>query len=213
MRGGKNKSNRTDGTDDRRSQRREAEVKPGFIPPHGRYQDLLSYRKALVVYEATVKFCARFLDRRDRTVDQMVQAARSGKQNIVEGSQVSGTSKEAEIKLMNVARASLEELLEDYRDFLRTRDVALWDKDSREARFVRKLGADRNASYETYRTYIETRPAEVVVNIVICLIHQANYLLDQQIRQLEQAFLKEGGLRERMTRARLEARGQKGRGQ
>jgi four helix bundle suffix protein len=153
-----------------------------------------------------VHFCERFLDKRDRTVDQMIQAARSGKQNIVEGSMASGTSKEAEIKLMNVARASLEELLEDYRDFLRTHGVSAWDKDSKEARFVRKLGADNNASYETYRSYVETRPAGIVANIVICLIHQANYLLDRQIRQLEQAFLQEGGLRERMTRARLEAR-------
>lgn len=178
----------------------------GFIPPHGGYQNLLSYRKALIVYDATVRFCERFMNRRDRTVDQMTQAARSGKQNIVEGSQISGTSKEAEVKLMNVARASLEELLEDYRDFLRTRGMALWDRDSREARYVRRLGADRDASYETYRTFIETRPADVVANIIICLIHQASYLLDQQIRQLEQAFLEEGGLRERMTRARLKSR-------
>jgi four helix bundle suffix protein len=185
---------------------RQKQRRGGFIPPHGGYQNLLSYRKALIVYDATVRFCERFLNRRDRTVDQMTQAARSGKQNIVEGSQISGTSKEAEVKLMNVARASLEELLEDYRDFLRTRGMALWDRDSREARFVRALGADRDASYETYRTYIETRPADVVANIVVCLIHQANYLLDQQIRQLEQAFLEEGGLRERMTRARLESR-------
>jgi four helix bundle suffix protein len=136
----------------------------------------------------------------------MVQAARSGKQNILEGSQASGTSKEAEIKLINVARASLEELLEDYRDFLRVRKLALWDKNSREARFVRRLGSKENRSYEAYAAYIETRPAQVVANILICLIHQTNYLLDQQLRQLEKAFLKEGGLRERMTRARLSAR-------
>jgi four helix bundle suffix protein len=136
----------------------------------------------------------------------MVQAARSGKQNILEGSQASGTSKEAEIKLINVARASLEELLEDYRDFLRVRTLVLWDKNSREARFVRRLGSRSNRSYESYRTYFETRPPEVVANILICLIHQTNYLLDQQLRQLEKAFLKEGGLRERMTRARLSAR-------
>lgn len=178
----------------------------GFIPPHGGYQELLSYRKALIVYDATVHFCNRFLERRDRTVDQMVQAARSGKQNIVEGSMASGTSKEAEIKLMNVARASLEELLEDYRDFLRTRGAVLWEKDSREALFVRRLGANRDGSYETYATYIETRPAEVVANIIICLVHQTNYLLDRQIRQLERAFVEEGGLRERMTRARLKER-------
>src|SRR5688572_23171944 len=100
----------------------------GFIPPHGGYQDLLSYRKSLIVYDVTVHFCKRFLDRRDRTVDQMVQAARSGKQNIVEASMASGTSKEMEIKLTNVARASLEELLEDYRDFIRTNNSPLWDK-------------------------------------------------------------------------------------
>jgi four helix bundle suffix protein len=177
-----------------------------FIPPHGGYQNLLSYRKAEIVYDATVKFCAKLLDRRDRTVDQMVQAARSGKQNIVEASMASGTSKETEIKLTNVARASLEELLVDYQDFLRTRGLCLWEKDSKEALFVRKLGASNDVSYETYRPYFETRPPEVVANIIICLIHQTNYLLDQQIRQLEQAFLKEGGLRERMTRARLAAR-------
>jgi four helix bundle suffix protein len=174
-----------------------------FIPPHGGYEDLLSFQKARIIYDGTVRFCERFLDRRDRTVGQMVQAARSGKQNILEGSQASGTSKEAEIKLINVARASLEELLEDYRDFLRVRTLVLWDKDSREARFVRGLGARKDRSYESYRTYIETRPPEVVANIMICLIHQTNYLLDQQLRQLEKAFVLEGGLRERMTRARL----------
>jgi four helix bundle suffix protein len=178
----------------------------GFIPPHGGYENLLSYRKALTVFDATYHFCERFLNKRDRTVDQMTQAARSGKQNIVEGSQVSGTSKEAEIKLLNVARASLEELLEDYRDFLRVRGLALWAKESREARFVRGLGRKDDASYKTYKAYVETRSAEVVANIVVCLIHQTNYLLDQQIRRLERDFLNEGGLRERMTRARLTAR-------
>ena len=181
-------------------------VPQNFIPPHGGYEDLLSFQKARIVYDGTVRFCERFLEKRDWTVDQMVQAARSGKQNILEGSQASGTSKEAEIKLINVARASLEELLEDYRDILQVRKAVLWDKNSKEARFVRRLGAAKNRSYESYRTYIETRPAPVVANILICLIHQTNYLLDQQLRQLEKAFLKEGGLRERMTRARLSHR-------
>jgi four helix bundle suffix protein len=184
----------------------------GFIPAHGGYEDLLSFQKARVVFDATVCFCERFMDRYDRTRDQMVQAARSGKQNILEGSQASGTSKETELKLVNVARASLEELLEDYRDFLRTRGHLLWDNDSREARFVRKLGARENRSYEAYRTYIETRPPEVVANILICLIHQTNYLLDQQLRQLEKAFLEEGGLRERMTHARLTHRAKQQKG-
>src|SRR5205085_9289347 len=107
---------------------------PGFIPPHGNYQELLSYQKAEVAYDLTYRFCQRFLSRGDRTIDQMVQAARSGKQNIVEGSKASGTSKEMEIKLTNVARASLEELLVDYQDFLRVRDLPVWAKDSREAR-------------------------------------------------------------------------------
>lgn len=136
----------------------------------------------------------------------MVQAARSGKQNIAEGSKASGTSKETEIKLTNVARASLEELLIDYRDFLRTRDYTLWKKDSRETAFVRKLAQKTGATYETYREFCETRPAEIVANIAVCLIHQTNYLLDGQIRRLEKDFIKDGGLRERMTRVRLEER-------
>ncbi len=182
-----------------------------IIPPHGGYEDLLSFRKARIVYDGTVRFCERYLDKRDRTCDQMVQAARSGKQNILEGSQASGTSKETEIKLINVARASLEELLEDYRDFLRVRGLRLWEKGSREAVFVRRLGAKKDASYETYRTYLESRPPEIVANILICLIHQTNYLLDQLLRQLEKAFVEEGGLRERMTRARLTERAKQSR--
>lgn len=179
---------------------------PHFIPDHGGYESLLSFQKARIVYDGTYQFCERFLRRGDRTIDQMVQAARSGKQNILEGSQASGTSKETEIKLINVARASLEELLEDYRDYLRTRGQQQWAKESKEAMFVRKLGSRKDANYESYKTFIETRPADIVANIMICLIHQTNYLLDQQLRALEQAFLAEGGLRERMTRARLDAR-------
>jgi four helix bundle suffix protein len=116
----------------------------------------------------------------------------------------SGTSKEAEKKLINVAPASLEELLEDYRDFLCVRKARLWTKDSREALFVRKLGATKGVSYRTYETYIETRPREVIAKV--CLMHRTNYLLDQLIRKLEKAFVEEGGLRERMTRARLAER-------
>jgi len=182
-----------------------------FIPPHGGYESLISFQKARIVYDGTMRFCERFLNPRDRTNDQMVQAARSGKQNILEGSQASGTSKEMELKLTNVARASFEELLEDYRDFLRVGGFPLWSKNSREALFVRKLGTQTDAPYESYKTYMETRPAEVVANILICLIHQTNYLLDQQLRRLEQDFLKEGGLRERMTRARLAVRTRQGR--
>lgn len=182
---------------------------PGFIPPHGHYQELLSYQKAEVVYDITFRFCERFLKRGDRTIDQMVQAARSGKQNIVEGSKASGTSKEMEIKLTNVARASLEELLMDYQDFLRVRDLAIWEKDSEEALYVRKLGMRKPMTFEVFREFCETRSADVVANIAICLIHQTNYLLDQQIRRLEQDFIKEGGLRERMTKVRLRERNRK----
>jgi four helix bundle suffix protein len=180
--------------------------KAGFIPPHGNYQELLSYQKAEVVYDITFRFCQKFLRKGDRTIDQMIQAARSGKQNILEGSEASGTSKEAEIKLVGVARASLEELLKDYQDYLRVRDFRMWDKDSKEATYVRRLGSKPNLTYESFREFVESRPPETIANIVICLIHQANYLLDQQKRRLEKDFLKEGGLRERMTRARLEAR-------
>jgi four helix bundle suffix protein len=178
----------------------------GFLPLHGNYQDLLSYQKAEVVYDLTFRFSHRFLSRGDRTVDQMVQAARSGKQNIVEASKASGTSKEMEIKLTNVARASLEELLNDFPDFLRVRDFTTWPKDSKEAQYVRRLGNRSHVTYETYRELCETRPAEVVANIGLCLVHQTNYLLDQQIRRLEKDFVAEGGLRERMTRARLQHR-------
>ncbi|HET8775877.1 MAG TPA: four helix bundle suffix domain-containing protein [Thermoanaerobaculia bacterium] len=181
-------------------------MRDGFIPPHGGYRNLLSYRKSEIVYDLTVRFCARFLEKRDRTVDQMVQAARSGKQNIAEGSQASGTSTETEIKLTNVARASLEELRVDYDDYLRVRGLRRWDKNSREALYIRNLGRSRDESYENYRAFAETRSADVVANIAICLIHQTNYLLDRQIRNLEQTFLEIGGIRERMTRARLRHR-------
>jgi four helix bundle suffix protein len=179
----------------------------GFIPPHGNYRELLSYQKAQVVYDITYRSSNKFLAKGDRTIDQMIQAARSGKQNILEGSEASGTSKETEIKLIGVARASLEEVLKDYEDFLRVRDHKAWEKNSKEARYVRKLGSKENLAYEDFREFAETRPAATVANIAICLIHQANYLLDQPKRRLEKDFLKEGGLRERMTRARLAARG------
>jgi len=180
----------------------------GFIPPHGGYANLLSYRKAEIVYDATVYFCNRFLDRRDRTRDQMVQAARSGKQNIIEGSQASGTSKEIEIKLTNVARASLEELLADYRDFLRTRNLHEWDRDHPCTHRLRQLNRQDGATYETFRKGIEHADPEICANVIIGLIKVTTYLLDRQIRRLERDFVQHGGLRERMTRTRLAARDQ-----
>jgi four helix bundle suffix protein len=177
-----------------------------FIPAHGGYESLLSFQKARIVYDGTVRFCERFVDKRSRTHDQMVQAARSGKQNILEGSRASGTSKETEIKLTNVARASLEELLEDYRDFLRVRGIEEWPKDHSHTRRLRQLNRTPNADYATFQKGIEHADPAIAANVMLGLIKLTNYLLDQQIRQLEKAFVQEGGLRERMTRARLAER-------
>ncbi len=177
-----------------------------LIPPRGDYRTLLSFQKAEVVYDITFRFAHKYLSRGDRTVDQMIQSARSGKKNILEGSKAGRTSKETEIKLTNVARASLEELLDDYLDFLRARDLPLWEKDSKEALFVRKLGRKEPQTYELYREFVETRPPEVTANIAVCLINQTNYLIDQQLLRLEEDYVKDGGLRERMTRARIAGR-------
>ena len=174
-----------------------------FIPPHGGYEKLFSFQKARIVYDGTVLFCKRFLKRGDRTIDQMVQAARSGKQNIQEGSEASGTSKETEIKLTGVAKASLGELLEDYRDFLRTRGIEEWTKDHRYTRRLRQLNRQPNATYETFKKGIEHPDPGIAANVMIGLIKATRYLIDRQLRKLEKAFIEEGGLRERMTRARL----------
>lgn len=177
-----------------------------FIPPHGGYQNLFSYQKALIVFDATVYFCDRFLDKRDRTRDQMIQAARSGKQNIVEGSQCSGTSKEMEIKLTSVARSSQEELLEDYRDFMRHHGIEEWQAGHPYARRLRQLNRIPKSTYEVFRKGVEHDDPAICVNVIVGLIKVTCYLLDQQIRRLEKDFLKEGGIRERMTRARLTIR-------
>src|SRR5262249_33086404 len=167
-----------------------------FIPKHGGYKKLLSYQKAEIVYDATVHFCDRFIDKRSRTHDQMIQAARSGKQNIIEGSMASATSKETEIKLTNVARASLEELLADYRDYLRLRGIQEWAKEHRYAVRLRTLNKIPDATYETFRRGIENADPAISANVIIGLIRVTSYLLDRQLRHLEGAFLREGGLRE-----------------
>ncbi|MCM2263763.1 MAG: four helix bundle suffix domain-containing protein [Desulfuromonadales bacterium] len=177
-----------------------------LIGPHGGYRQLKSYQGAEIVYDATVRFCDRFIDRRSRTIDQMVQAARSGKQNIAEGSMASGTSKKTELKLIGVARASLEELLLDYEDFLRQKGLPAWTKENPQAGAVRKLVYRSDRSYETYRTYVEKASPEIAANTLICLIHQTNYLLDQQLRRLESDFLEEGGFTEKLYRLRRESR-------
>jgi restriction system protein len=186
-----------------------------LLPPHGGFRKLRSFCTAQLVYDGTVIFCNRFIDRRSRTNDQMVQAARSGVQNIAEGSLASATSKETELKLTNVARASLGELLLDYEDFLRQRGLRQWAPDSHEALAVRKRylsdksdlsdGSDKSDKSDRYS--LLTASSEVAANTLICLINQASSLLRNQIRQLEQDFLAHGGIRERMTRARLEVRG------
>jgi restriction system protein len=224
---------------------------PQLIPPHGRYRELKSYQMAEIVFDATAVFCDRFIDKRSRTHDQMVQAARSGKQNIARGSMASGTSYrfafihitlltssssprrtkmhacvassspprsifeselvsgKTELKLIGVARASLEELLLDYQDFLRQRNLPLWGKDHAKAKEVRALAYKSNRSYSTYKTYFEKAEPDTAANAAICLIHQANYLLDQQLCGLGKEFLKEGGFTERLYRVRSQARERK----
>ncbi len=177
-----------------------------LIPPHGGYRDLEAYKLAVIIHDATVVFADRCIDRKSRTRDQMVQAARSGKQNIAEGSMASGTSKKTELKLIGVARASLEELLVDYEDFLRQNSLELWSKDHERAVFIRKLAYRKDKSYMTYKTYLEEKSVETAANTMICVIHQANYLLDKLLRQLEQSYIEDGGFTEKLYRTRVNRR-------
>lgn len=180
--------------------------KDGFIPVHGGYRNLITYQKSEIIYDGTVYFTKRFFKKYDRTIDQMIQAARSGKQNIAEASMASATSKETEIKLTNVARASLEELLIDYEDFLRSNKLPLWDKEHRLTIRFRELNRTPNATYQTYIKAIENPEPEICANSMICLIKIVTYLLSRQIKTLETEFINQGGLRERMTKARIEKR-------
>jgi len=179
-----------------------------LIPPHGGYRKLRSFQCAQLVYDATVVFCNRFIEKRSRTHDQMVQAARSGVQNIAEGSMASATSKKTELKLTGVARASLEELLLDYEDFLRQRGLRIWAKDSPEALAVRKAYlSDRSDESDVSDAYgISSATPEAAANKLICLINQASFLLGRQLQKLEQRFLDEGGFTEKLYRVRSEAR-------
>lgn len=175
------------------------------IPPHGGYRSLLSFQTTILIYDLTAIFCRTYLSYKShksytRTRDQMEQAARSGKQNIAEASQVSATSKKTELKLLGVARASLEELLQDYEDYLRQHRLTLWSKTDPRILAIRKLSYLSNRTDKTYMTYVYN--PESFANCVICLIHQASYLLDQQIRALEKEFLARGGFTENLYRAR-----------
>ena len=195
--------------------------KPRRLRPSGGYRQLRSFQTATILYDATVKFCARFVDPRSRTTDQMVQAARSGRQNIAEGSRAAATSSQTELRLVQVARASLDELLLDYEDFLRQRKLRAWDKNSPEAKAVRELGfphpadptdlsdptdvGDR-ARWARYAPWLESADPAVAANATICLIHQANFLLDQQIAALERGFIRDGGYSETLAAARIAER-------
>ena len=206
------------------------------IRPHGGYHDLHSFQIATIIYDATYWFCERFLDPRSRMSDQMVQAARSGRQNIAEGSRASATSSQTELRLVNVARASLEELLLDCEDYLRHRHLARWAPDSPEALAVRRAWrnhqpdrsdqsdrsdrsnpSDRSdppdlskltveQRYALYAEWLDHDDPAIRMNALLCLINQANYLLDKQIEALEAQFIDEGGYSERLAAARLAKR-------
>jgi restriction system protein len=164
-----------------------------------------SFHVAELVYDATLIFCDRFINKRSRTHDQMVQAARSGQQNVLEGSVASGTSKKSELKLTNVARASLEELMRDYQDFLRQRGLPLWSKDSSDALAARgRYKSD--TSNESVLSDMKTATPEIAANTMLCLINQASYLLHRQLNRLEKDFLNNGGFTERLYAARTRTR-------
>jgi len=183
------------------------------LRPSGGYRKLRSFQVATIVHDATVSFCDRFVDKRSRTHDQMVQAARSGGKNIAEGSRAAATTSQTELRLVNVARASLEELLLDYEDYLRQHGKRQWDKNDPEAREVRAVGkqdqtdqADPVKHWKIYAHWLEHDDPAVVANTLICLIHQTNYLLDQQISALERDFVEEGGYSEQLAAARIAER-------
>lgn len=190
------------------------------LRPSGGYRQLRSFQTATIIYDATVLFCDRFVDKRSRTSDQMVQAARSGRQNIAEGSRAAAISSQTELRLVSVARSSLDELLLDYEDFLRQRKFHPWDKDSPEALAVRNVGRPQNDSPELsaptdagdrarwahYAPWLEHTNPSMPANALICLIHQTNYLLDRQIAALERGFIAEGGYSEQLAAARMAER-------
>ena len=176
-----------------------------FLKKKGNYKSLRVYKVSKIIYDITYLFTRRFLSARDRTTDQMVQAARSGKQNIVEGSKAATTSMETQLKLTNVAKASLQELLEDYEDYLRVRELTIWDKDSEKALQTRKFCATHlDDAY--YREAVKVRSDETVANIAIILIHQADVLLQGLINRQQSDFLAQGGIREQMSQARRQWR-------
>lgn len=176
-----------------------------FIKQQGNYRTLLTYQKAECIYDITFYFANKYLPKGDRTIDQMIQAARSGKQNIAEGCAASATSRETELKLVNVAKASLQELLIDFEDYLRVRGMHQWRKCEEKFEQARAVcGKHNDSAY--YRNAIAERSDETIANIAIILINQTDYLLFRQIETLKANFLTKGGIREEMSRARIEWR-------
>jgi len=173
------------------------------------YKDLAFFKQTEIIYDFTVKFCQKFIDKNygdyksykhySRQADQMIQAARSGKQNIAEG--YLQKSMEGKLKLLGVARGSLEELLNDYQDFLRQRKLPIWGQDDPKSMAIRRIAYNRYKNYKSYKFYIKT--PEMAANAMICLINQTNRMLDQKLRWTEEQFVKEGGFRENLLKKRL----------
>lgn len=179
----------------------------GFLRMPGDYTKLIFYKKTAILYDMTFRFSERFLpEYGDRTVDQMIQAARSGKQNIAEGMEDGMTSAELQIKLLNVARASLKELREDYQDYLRTRGLALWDEDHTRYKKMVSYCYDHQ-ELEDYNRYFEIWDDETYCNTALTLLHQADKGLVNYLAKVEQSFLEEGGIKEKMSAARRKSRG------
>ena len=176
-----------------------------FLPLRGNYRNLIAFRKAECIYDITYFFAHKYLGKGDRTIDQMIQAARSGRQNIAEGCSASTTSKETEIKLLNVAKASLQELLLDFEDYLRVRNLELWDVNSPKAIQTRNVCSNHNDS-AFYRDAIAIRSDETICNIAITLIHQTDVFLPKLIERAKKDFLENGGIKEQMYQARINYR-------
>lgn len=179
-----------------------------LIPNKCNYENLLSYKKTKVIFELTYYFCHTYLSKGDRTIDQMIQAARSGKQNIVEGCAASPTSAKTEIRLISVAKASLQELLEDFKDYISTHNHRQWEMDSNEMAAMRRIGKE-HTDVNFFIEIAKTRPPETIANMAIVLIKQADFLLFRQLKTLSDKFKNEGGFSERMTRIRISERNKK----
>lgn len=178
-----------------------------FLPKKGNFRNLIVFQKTECIYDITYYFAHKYLEKSDRTIDQMIQAARSGRQNIAEGSAAGATSAETEIKLINVARASLQELLLDYEDYLRVRNLIKWDVNSEKAAITRRVCSSHNDS-AYYSEAIRHRSDETIANIAITLIHQTDVFLRKLLDRLQEDFLLRGGIKEQMYQARVSYRRQ-----